>query len=75
MRKADGEVYTKKDDEPSNEAKRLSKTDIKLIIVKKMEKVRRNLDDKVADIQDEGRQLQNCIDANSKEMKVQMKSW
>lgn len=75
MRKADGEIYAKKDDEPNNEAKRLSKTDIKMIIVKKMEKVRRNLDDKVADIQDEGRELQNCIDANSREMKGQMKSW
>ena len=57
MRKADGEIYAKKDDDVHNEAKRLSKTDIKLIIVRKMEKVRRNLDDKVADIQDEGREL------------------
>ena len=48
--------------------KRLSKQDIKLIIVKKMQKVRRNLEDKVSDIQDEGRELQNCIDLNSKEM-------
>ena len=55
MRKANGEIYAKKDDEKHNEAKRLSKEDIKLIIAKKMEKVRRNLDDKVSDIQDEGR--------------------
>ena len=67
MRKEDGEIFRKKD-EPNNETKRLSKQDIKLIIVKKMQKVRRNLEDKVSDIQDEGRELQNCIDLNSKEM-------
>ena len=46
MRKENGEIFKKnEDDKEPQEAKRLSKTDIKLLIVKKMEKVRRNLDD------------------------------
>ena len=35
-----------------------------------MQKVRRNLEDKVSDIQAEGRELQLCIDSNSKDMKL-----
>ena len=69
LRREDGEIFKKKDD-TSNEPKRISKQDIKLIIAKKMQKVRRNLEDKVSDIQAEGRELQICIDSNSKEMKL-----
>ena len=57
------------DNKEASKEKRLNKQDIKNIIVKKMLKVKRELDGEVAEIQSSGRVLQEKIDSTSAELK------